>query len=357
MLLSTPILLSQHHIHIPDHQPKALAASCIAYATNITDLSPLLVPGGPVAAICHRHVALGIHPMQYVVVHANLMEAIGDVLGGIVTPEIAAAWSEAVLFLAKAMIDTEESIYQMIEQREGGWSGFAEFDVSEINDLTDGVKQISFKPPADSPLAGKNFDFAAGQYLSLQIDMDGDGLSAPRHYTATSPIGADYLQCTMKKIENGKLSTYVHENLKVGDKVTLSAPVGVFVAPEEATPSVLISAGIGVTPMVNLSRALGDSVKLVVHVDRSPESHVYKEVFDGNNSLFKYTSVSGRPSSEDLASEILETAGTDNDFYICLPEKWMDDVQQALLQKGAKKVVCAVFGSQLATGCPFFQTS
>ena len=340
-----------------DTQPVALANACIAYATNITDLSPLLVPGGPVAAICHRHVALGIHPMQYVVVHENLMEAIGDILGEIVTPEIASAWSNAVLFLAKAMIDTEESLYKMVEGREGGWSGFAEFEVSAINDLTADVKQISFKPPKDSPLAGKNFAFTAGQYLSLQIDMEGDGLSAPRHYTATSPIGADYLQCSIKKLANGKLSNYVHSKLKVGDKVTLSAPVGVFTPPEEAAPSVLMSAGIGVTPMVNLSRALGDSVKCVVHVDRSAANHPYKAMFAGKDSIFKYTSETGRPTAEALADETIAKAGKDNDFYICGPEAWMDPLQQALLAKGAKKVCCTVFGSQLATGCPFFQSS
>jgi len=295
--------------------------------------------------------------MQYVVVHANLMEAIGEVLGGIVTPEIASAWSEAVLFLAKAMIDTEESLYKMVEQREGGWSGYAEFEVSEINNLTDDVRQISFKPPAESPLASKNFAFTAGQYLSLQIDMDGDGLSAPRHYTATSPIGANYLQCTIKKIPNGKLSTYVHEQLKVGDKVTLATPMGVFTAPVEPTPAVLVSAGIGVTPMVNLKRSLGDSVKLVVHVDKTPESHPYRDFFDGCENLFKYTRVTGRPTADDLAAETIEKAGKDNDFFICGPEQWMDEVQKELLARGAKKVVCEVFGSQLATGCPFFQAS
>mmetsp|Transcript_12651 Transcript_12651/g.26831 ORF Transcript_12651/g.26831 Transcript_12651/m.26831 type:complete len:443 (+) Transcript_12651:138-1466(+) len=349
-----------HNVPISDHQPKALAASCIAYATNITDLTPLLVAGGPVAAICHRHVALAIHPMQYVVVHENLMEAIGDILGDIVTPEIGAAWSEAVLFLAKAMIDTEESLYKMVEQREGGWSGFAEFEVSEINALTDTVKQVSFKPPSGSPLEGKNFAFTAGQYLSIQIDMEGDGLSAPRHYTATGPVGADYLQCTIKKQKQGKCSTYVHENLKVGDKVTLATPMGVFTAPETTPDSaVLMSAGIGVTPMVNLQRSMGDAVKLVVHVDRKPETHPYKEFFaeKDNTKLYKYTRVDGRPTAEDLVAETIEAAGTDNEFFICGPEKWMDDVQQELLAKGAKKVVCEVFGSQLATGCPFFQSS
>lgn len=355
-----------HNVPTSDHQPKALAASVLAYATHIKDLTPLLVPGGPVAAICHRHVALAIHPMQYVVVHDNLMEAIGDILGTVVTPEIAAAWSEAVLFLAKAMIDTEESLYKMVEQREGGWSGFAEFEVSEINDLTDDVKQISYKPPKGSPLEGKNYEFAAGQYLSLQIDMDGDGLSAPRHYTVTSPVGADYLQCTMKRVKGGKLSNFVHDNLKVGDMVTLSAPVGVFTAPEEppttTTSVVLLSAGIGVTPMVNLQRHFDKNVKLVVHVDRTPESHPYKAFFDesGSETLFKYTKVEGggkRPTAEELVKEIVATAGTDNEFYICGPEHWMDGMQKELLANGAEKVICEVFGSQLATGCPFFQSS
>ena len=335
----------------------ALAGACIAYATHIKDLTPLLVGGGPVAAICHRHAALAIFPGQYVVVHDNLMEAIGDILGDIVTPEIAAAWSEAVLFLAKAMIDTEESLYKMAEQRSGGWSGFSEFDVSEITSLTEDVKQISFKPPAGGVLEGSTFEFTPGQYLSLQIDMDGDNKSAPRHYTVTSPVNADYLQCTMKKIPGGKLSTYVHEQLKVGDKVTLSAPFGVFVEPEtEMTSTVLMSAGIGVTPMVNLYRSKTTDVKLIVHVDKTPDSHPYKGYFDdsGIDTLYKYTKVDGRPVVSELITETLAKAGKDNEFYICGPEKWMEDIQKELLANGAKKVICEVFGSQLATGCPFF---
>merc|ERR1711971_519827 len=107
-------------------------------------------------------------------------------------------------------------------------------------------------------------------------------------------------------------------------------------------------------PMVNLKRSLGESVKLVVHVDKSSESHPYMDHFDGSESLFKYTSKSGRPNTEALVAETLQKVGTDNEFYICGPEQWMDDVQKTLLAKGAKKVVCEVFGSQLATGCPFF---
>lgn len=344
-----------HNVPVSIHQPTALAGSIVAYASNIKDLSPLLVPGGPVAAICHRHCALGIYPSQYGVVHENLMGSVAQVLGSVVTPEIAAAWSEAVLFLAKACIDTEESLYKMAEQRSGGWSGFHDFVVSDIKEVATGIKSFSFKPPPGSALAGAKFEFTPGQYLSLKVDPEDNGRTAPRHYTVTSPVGADFLQCTVKKIQGGKVSSFIHEKLRVGDTVKLTAPFGVFTAESDA-PSVLMSAGIGVTPMINFKRSLRDKVKLTVHVDSTPEAYAYRELFKEGPLLEKFTRTPGaqRPTVQSLVNETLHRAGKENTFYICGPEEWMDQVQKELLKQGAKKVMCEVFGSQLATGCPFF---
>lgn len=356
VLKENPALLAYfnpaHNVPVSIHQPTALANSIVAYASNIKDLSPLLVPGGPVDAICHRHCALGIYPEQYKVVHDYLMAAVGKVLGTTATPEIAAAYSEAVLFLAKVCIDKEESLYLLAEKRKGGWSGFIDMQVSEIKDVADGIKSFSFKPPTGSKLAGQGFEFTPGQYLSLKIDPNGDGRIAPRHYTATSPPGADFLQCTVKKLPGGKVSSFIHEQLNVGDTVQLSAPFGVFTPEPDTSPVVLMSAGIGVTPMLAFDRALGDQVKLRVHVDKAPESHAYRSLFQGQK-LEKYSLAGGRTSSQDLVSETLDKAGKDNVFYICGPEKWMDEVQAELLKQGATKVKCEVFGSQLGTGCPF----
>jgi len=354
-----------HNVPISIHQPTALAASIVAYASNIKDLSPLLVPGGAVDAICHRHCALGIFPAQYVVVHDGVMAAVAEVLGSAVTPEIAAAWSEAVLFLAKACIDKEESLYQMAEKRNGGWSGPIDFVVTEIKEVANGIKSFSFKPPVGSILAGKSFAFTPGQYLSVVVDPEGDGLTAPRHYTVTSPPGANFLQCTVKKIQQGKVSTYMHEKLRVGSTIKLLAPFGVFTLGDspDAGPgtqsAVLMSAGIGVTPMVNFHRALGDKVKLTVHVDSTPEAYAYRSFFAESKVplLEKYTKVSGakRPSAQALVSETLQKAGKDNNFYLCGPEAWMEQVQNELFKQGAKQVKCEVFGSQLGTNCPFFK--
>ena len=147
-----------------------------------------------------------------------------------------------------------------------------DFRVSEIIQVAKGIKSFSFKPLPGSPLAGKSFEFTPGQYLSLIVDVDGDGLTAPRHYTVTSPPGADFLQCTVKQIKGGKLSTHIHQHLKVGDTVKLAAPFGVFTLDEDVQSAVLMSAGIGITPMLNFKRTLGSKFRLCVHVDSTPES-------------------------------------------------------------------------------------
>jgi nitric oxide dioxygenase len=372
MLGNHPELLAffnpAHNMPISLEQPQALASSIQLYASNIRDLSPLLVPGGPLAAICHRHCALAVEPNQYTVVYENLMAAIVDVLGSdAVTADVAAAWSEAVLFLAKVCIDTEESLYQMLEQRRGGWSGFIDFQVTDIDDtVATNVKKFTFQPAPGSRLEGQeHFDFTAGQYLSLKVDPDQDGLTAPRHFTVTSPPGANYLQCIVKRIDKGKVTKYLHDTLKVGDIVQLSAPLGVYTAnadDEQAESAVLVSAGIGVTPMINLKRTLGDKVKIVVHVDRTPEHYPCRQFFAENDTnhiktMEKYTQANGRIGPKDLAHEMIDTVGTNHTFYVFGPSVWMKDLQQALLDLGASKVMCEVFGSQIGSGCPFHATS
>ena len=71
-------------------QQRTLADAVIAYALNIENLDSL---SETVTRIAHKHCALGVKPEHYQIVHDNLMEAIGDVLGSAVTPEVAAAWN------------------------------------------------------------------------------------------------------------------------------------------------------------------------------------------------------------------------------------------------------------------------
>merc|ERR1712203_650545 len=108
---------------------------------------------------------------------------------------------------------------------------------------------------------------------------------------------------------------------------------------------------------MNFSRGLKDKMKLSMHVDKNPEAYAFRSHFESSADTFiaKYTSGgdSVRPTPDALAKEAVDKVGTDHLFYICGPEAWMSGVQSELLNLGAKKVMCEVFGSQLATNCPF----
>lgn len=344
-----------------DVQPQALAGAIVAYASNIDALGPLVVPHGPVEVICHKHAALNIQPAHYPVVHDNLMESVGEVLGDVVTPEIAGAWTESVLFLAKVMIHQEEGLYAAAEKRAGGWRGMKEVKIVNIEDMTADVKRFSFQDPSYTG----NYDVSPGQFLTLQVDPNGDGLTAPRHYTCVSSSGDPFLQCCVKKalgrvcpasgvsVPGGVVSTYLHEKAKVGDTVKLSPPFGVFTPREADESAVLISAGIGVTPMYSFSKHFGDQTALIAHIDKNAASHPSKDHFASLKcpKMFKYTEDGGRPKAADFAADIVKQVGTSHGFYLCGPQQWMSEMRAVLTAAGATSVHYEVFGPE-ASGCP-----
>merc|ERR1740129_2047454 len=124
----------------------------------------------------------------------------------------------------------------------------------------------------------------------------------PRHYTVTSAPGQPLLKCCVKRLEGGKVSNAVHA-LKEGDVVGLSPPFGTFGM--NGRPAVLISAGIGATPMKAFLEADKSKVKMAVHVDKSEATHPFRQEFldSGVSSHFHYTDKSGRPAAEDLVEE------------------------------------------------------
>jgi len=329
-------------------QPRALAEAVVAYASNIDSLGPLLVPHGPVDMIANKHCGLNIAPAHYVVVHENLMETIGEVLGAAVTPDIAAGWSEAVLFLAGVMIDWEERLYSTAERRPGGWRGPKKFTVTEVETITANVKRFTFKDP--------NYDgayhFTPGQFLTLKVDPDGTGTTAPRHYTVTSMPGDKFLQCSIKHLPKGVVSGYMHLKITPGSVVELSPPFGVFTPIDEDETVVLISAGIGVTPMMSLGTHFGSKVQLIVHVDKSPESHPHVDHFQDweDRQLFRYTSANGQTDPKVLAAEIKKRVGVSHGFYLCGPPLWMAGMKEALTSLNVGNVYFEAFMPQL--GCP-----
>jgi nitric oxide dioxygenase len=322
----------------PPLQRMALANAVVAYASNIDQLENLTEA---VKIITHKHCGLGVKPEHYGIVHKNLMASIAHILGDIVTPEIGDGWSEAVLALAKIMHETEAANYKTAEERSGGWLGVKDFTVSGIRKVTEDCAEFTF-----TPVDGKApIDFTPGQFLTLHMKKEG---ATPRHYTVTNAPGKDYLQCCTKKIPGGFVSNALH-SLKEGEIVGLAPPFGVFTMKEG--PAVLISAGIGATPMKSfIDSTPADKLKLVVHVDKNEAAHPFREemMACGAPTHFVYTQASGRPDPKTLVEEVLKPHLSDCDFYMCGPSAFLTAMKAALTEAGAKSVNVDVFGPALS---------
>jgi len=327
-------------------QQRALADAVVAYALNIDNLGVL---GDAVARIAHRHVALAILPAQYPVVHDNLMLSVGQVLGDAVTPEIANAWSQSVLVLANICVDAEEKLYEKVASRAGGWRGEMPLVLVSKKEVAQGVVQLNFKrQDYDGP-----FEFDAGQYLTLRCA----DVSAPRHYTVTCPPGSTTFQITTRKI--GEMTAYLHDKMQVGDVISATAPCGVFLPNAEATKNVLISAGIGATPMWAMLQSLGaPKVVGLYHVEHNEARHALKAEYANSgvaDSKVIYTETSGgRPNLDTDMKELVAKHGTDATYYICAPTPFIQDAEAALKSCGANDVRSEMFGTGTvaAKKCP-----
>lgn len=258
-------------------QTKALADAIIAYAMNIENLGNL---SGLVSRMCHKHAALGIEPQHYQLVHDNLMEAIGEVLGDAVTPSVAAAWSEAVMALADICISTESDLYQQAAKLQ--WKGTREFVVSKV--IPEAADIVSLRLEARD---GKGTcPFLPGQYITVFEKPPGKKYFAPRHYTVTSQPGDAYYQITVKHVQGedghtGAMSTYLHDK-SVGDTVLLGPVFGPCPLHEFASQdrtAVFVSAGVGITTTVAMlpqAKTLYKDV-VVFHADTSPETMAFRD--------------------------------------------------------------------------------
>jgi glycine betaine catabolism B len=133
------------------------------------------------------------------------------------------------------------------------WSG--ELKIARIFQETPDVRTFRFVNPKGGPLP---FEHVAGQYLNLALTIDGKRVN--RSYTiASSPTRNAYAEISVKRAQNGYGSKHLHDTWHEGDLVKVSAPAGKFLfAGPESDRIVLIAGGIGITPMMSVTRSLTD---------------------------------------------------------------------------------------------------
>jgi len=247
-------LFNQSHHGETGSQPKALAAAVLAYARNIDHLGALT---GAVERIAHKHVALNILPEHYPFVADALLSAIKDILGDAATPAIVEAWGEAYWFLAELLIGREAAIYRDLAERPGGWNGWRDFVVERVTDESEIIRSFVLVPADGGPVARHK----PGQYLGFALSVPGVG-GLRRNYSISCAPNDRAYRITVKReasdgMPPGQASNWLHDNAAPGTVLRVAAPAGdFFLDTDRAEPVVLVSGGVGLTPMVSMLEAL-----------------------------------------------------------------------------------------------------
>ena len=233
-------------------QQQALAMAVAAYARHIDDpsvLTPVL------ERIANKHVSLGIRAEHYGIVGRHLLASIGEVLGEAATPQVIDAWAQAYGQLADVLIGLEGSLYQAAAQQHGGWTGWRTFRVVRKQAESDEITSFELAP-ADG---GAVPSFRPGQYVSVRVVVPELGHRQPRQYSLSDAPGKGHLRISVKREEaaaqwpQGMVSNHLHQRLVEGDVIEVAPPAGEFFLHEDRdTPVVLISAGVGITPMMSM---------------------------------------------------------------------------------------------------------
>ncbi|MBB6733166.1 NO-inducible flavohemoprotein [Cohnella zeiphila] len=283
LFTSHPELLNlfNHANQKQGRQQAALANAVYAAAAHIDRLEAILPA---VKQIAQKHRSLGVKPEQYPIVGENLLAAIKDVLGDAATDEILQAWAEAYGVIADAFIGVEKDMYEQAEKQPGGWADFRPFRVDRKVRESEVITSFYLVPQDGGELA----DFRPGQYISVKTGIPGDPHIHIRQYSLSDAPGKPYYRISVKREDggdsrpDGKVSNYLHEQVREGDALMLSAPAGEFVLDTaDERPVVLLSAGVGLTPMISMLGALagqdGSRPITFVHAARSGRHHAFRK--------------------------------------------------------------------------------
>ncbi|MDR7040306.1 nitric oxide dioxygenase [Methylobacterium sp. BE186] len=357
-------LFNQSHHGESGSQPKALAQAVLAYARNIDNLGVL---AGAVERIAQKHVALNILPEHYASVADALLGAIRDVLGEAATPEICAAWGEAYWFLAELLIGREATIYRDLATKPGGWNGWRPFTVESVTRESETIRSFVLVPADGGPVLRHE----PGQYLGLLLDLPQHGILKRNYSISCAPNDRAY-RITVKREGKadqaaGIVSTWLHECAAPGTVLSVAPPTGEFFLDRETRdPVVLVSGGVGLTPMMSMLETIAetspDRPTWYVHGALNGRVHALREharAIAASNGNLRLQTFYAEPEAEDREGEHYDKSGLITadwlvartphqraTYYLCGPKPFLRALVNGLLREGvpADRVRFEFFG-------------
>lgn len=302
-----------------------------------------------VERIANKHTSLNIQAEHYQIVGHHLIETLRELLLEKFTPDTEQAWLAAYKKLAEIFINREEEIYQDNAELTGGWRNSREFILVEKRIESELVKSLVFQAKDGKAVQ----TYQPGQYIGIEVQPDNSEYREIRQYSLSSAPREDSYQISVKREIVGRpgvVSNFLHDNLRLGDAVTLFAPVGDFYLQPGEQPLVLISAGVGITPMQSILESVvrnnPQRPVYFLHACDNPQQHSFIKNHinlekDANLKLFTWYRNEVESAQVSLAntvfhgymdiSSLKELPLEEGEFYLCGPTAFMSFAKQQLL--------------------------
>ena len=280
-------------------------------------------------------------------------------------PALSKGWQESFHAMLEQDLSSKAGLGNpglAYEEQAPAWPGFRQMRVASIHKESDSVTSFVLTPVDGQPLG----IFQAGQFVVLRLLVDPNKPSVLRSYSLSDLPATDHLRISVKGELNGIGSSFLCNRTREGDVLDVSAPRGSFTLRPSQNPAVLLSAGVGATPVMSMLHTLAaeKSQREVwwIYGARNRADHPFAEE---SHSLLKQLSrgrgyiVYSRPTAGDqigadfdapghIDTALLERIGVPqgSDFYLCGPSSFLKNMRDGLKSWGvpAENVHTEIFG-------------
>jgi ferredoxin-NADP reductase len=284
-------------------------------------------------------------------------------------PELSEGWRSSFQAMLQQDLSSKTAMGNpglAYEEQAPAWPGFRQMRVANIKKESESVTSFILSPIDGATLPA----FQAGQFVVLRLLVDSDKPPVLRSYSLSDLPAADHFRISVKSESNGIGSSFLCNRTHLRDVFDVSAPRGSFTLRPGQNPTVLLSAGVGATPVLSMLHSLAaeKSQREIwwIYGARNRVDHPFAEE---SRSLLKQLSrgrgyiVYSRPAATDQVGADFDASGhidiallqrigvsQSSDFYLCGPASFLQNMRDGLRNRGvlAENVHTEIFGSREA---------